>query len=367
MGLPETMTIKEKVKKQAAAFSAFGRISLLAAALLLTACGSGAATAALPNDAETEPTPEPIMEDAISTEKTEEPVQEMQDSGALQPEQAGIPLDEVQRVAAEQDCACAVIFLGGGSSIEEVLETADLSAFGYVQDIPQERYISALDGGSEVYCIVPAKGATLAINEWVCNEDNGYVGQTGQVLYRSDEDAPVLLLCNVSDIIPNTQLVMTTAQGNVLDWNPSLSLQDGTVNTPWSETAGVWDLTAYEKAPFEGWWSALARGEDGQALSLTLWFKKAGNELYYSYGPGNAMPFAEYGGSWMVLNDQETEWDAPRQIQFTLYSQTEGMDNINGTFQVSRLSNGELEVTHLDGDPLLSSLMGRTLVFDSEG
>ena len=63
---------------------------------------------------------------------------------------------------------------------------------------------------------------------------------------------PILLFCNVSDIIPSTEVVITTRQGDVLDWNPCLSLQDGTVNTPWNLGGGVWDLTRYEKEPFEG-------------------------------------------------------------------------------------------------------------------
>ena len=121
-----------------------------------------------------------------------------------------------------------------------------------MKEIPESRYVSAPDGGYELYCIVPAYGATLAVNEWVCNEGNGFVGENGQVLYRSDEADPILLFCNVSDIIPSTEVVITTRQGDVLDWNPCLSLQDGTVNTPWNLGGGVWDLTRYEKEPFEG-------------------------------------------------------------------------------------------------------------------
>lgn len=164
----------------------------------------------------------------------------------------GWTLETLRNMALEQNFACAVVFLGGGSSIGEILENADLSQCGYVKEIPESRYVSAPDGGYELYCIVPAYGATLAVNEWVCNEGNGFVGENGQVLYRSDEADPILLFCNVSDIIPSTEVVITTRQGDVLDWNPCLSLQDGTVNPPWNLCGGVWDLTRYEKEPFEG-------------------------------------------------------------------------------------------------------------------
>ena len=67
----------------------------------------------------------------------------------------------------------------------------------------------------------------------------------------------------------------------------------------------------------------MARGEDGQALSLNLLFERPGNELYYSYGPGNRAPIAEYSGSWLILDGEGGAWDTPRQIKFTLYSRTD--------------------------------------------
>lgn len=281
---------------------------------------------------------------------------------------SGWTLETLRNMALEQNFACAVVFLGGGSNIREILENADLSQYGYVKDIPESQYVSAPDGGYELYGIVPAYGATLAVNEWVCNEDNGFVGETGQVLYRSDEAEPILLFCNVSDIIPSTEVVITTWQGDVLDWNPCLSLQDGTVNILWNLWEGVWDLTSYDKAPFEGWWTALARSGDGQALNLNLNFEKSGCELYYNYGAGNEEPFTEFSGSWRILDGEDAEWDEPRQMLFTLYSRTDGAENISGTYRVTRRSESELEVTRMDGDPLVpGTASGRTLIFEPIG
>ena len=53
----------------------------------------------------------------------------------------------------------------------------------------------------------------------------------------------------------------------------------------------------------------MARGEDGQALSLNLLFERSGNELYYSYGPGNRAPIAEYSGSWLILDGEGGAYD----------------------------------------------------------
>lgn len=78
---------------------------------------------------------------------------------------SGWTLETLQNMALEQHFACAVVFLGGGSNIREILENADLSQYGYVKDIPESQYVSAPDGGYELYGIVPAYGATLAVNE----------------------------------------------------------------------------------------------------------------------------------------------------------------------------------------------------------
>ena len=341
--------------------------SLLAAALMLTACGGSSApvpssSAAAPAFSAAE------RKDAPASSAEETLPDTPADSEAVEEEIGGWTLETLRNMALEQHFACAVAFLGGGGSIGEILETADLSRYGYVKEIPESRYISAPDGGYELYCIVPAYGATLAVNEWVCNEDNGFVGETGQVLYRSDEADPILLFCNVSDIIPNTEIVITTLQGDVLDWNPCLSLQDGTVNIPWNLGGGVWDLTGYDKAPFEGWWTALARGSDGQPLNLNLNFEKSGCELSCNYGSGNGEPFTEFSGSWLILDGEDAGWDAPRQMLFTLYSRTAGVQNISGTYRVTRRSESELEVTHVDGDPLVpGTAPGRTLIFEPIG
>ena len=54
--------------------------------------------------------------------------------------------------------------------------------------------------------------------------------ETGQVYYRSDIGAPILLKCNFSDILPNTVVNIVDNEGNTLEWHPSISLKDGSIN-----------------------------------------------------------------------------------------------------------------------------------------
>lgn len=112
----------------------------------------------------------------------------------------------------------------------------------------------------------------------------------------------------------------------------------------------------------------MARGEDGQALSLNLNFEKSGCGLSCNYGSGNGEPFTEFSGSCLILDGEGGAWDTPRQIKFTLYSRTDGAADLSGIFEVTRRSESELEVTHVDGDPLVpGTASGRTLIFEPIG
>ncbi len=52
------------------------------------------------------------------------------------------------------------------------------------------------------------------------------------MLYESESGAPVILVGNASDVIPNLLVVLTDAEGTTLRYNPCLSLCDGSVDLP---------------------------------------------------------------------------------------------------------------------------------------
>lgn len=139
--------------------------------------------------------------------------------------------------------------------------------FPFLADLPEEQVVCA--GGEELYLILPGAGtASVAVNEWVCDESNGYVGEAGRALYRSDRAAPFLLQCNVSDIVANSQVVITADDGETLTWTPCRSLRDGTVVTV-SEGKFLVDFTRYP----EGWFRcdySESGGAEGGFLYLTL-------------------------------------------------------------------------------------------------
>ena len=101
-------------------------------------------------------------------------------------------------------------------------------------------------GGHEVYLIIPLDAnASVAVNQWIISEDNGYRGETGQVLYRSESGSPVLLCCNRRDDMPDTQLVIVDSSGRTLDWNPGMSLENGRIDTHTKTGPAVYDMTRY--------------------------------------------------------------------------------------------------------------------------
>ena len=65
--------------------------------------------------------------------------------------------------------------------------------------------------------------------------------QRGKQLYYSEDGQPILLLCNISDIVPNTEVELYPSTGEELVFSPFLSGENGHV----VEAEGVCDFTIY--------------------------------------------------------------------------------------------------------------------------
>lgn len=145
---------------------------------------------------------------------------------------------------------CGVIFLGyvdgsadDRSCLKQVLyDRGNMDEFPFLSDIPDERIVGN-EYGSELYCIFPYdQNASVAVNEYVYDGPDDYIGRAGNVLYRSEYGDPIILRCNASDIIRDTEITIVDSQRNVLVWQPGLNLNDGSVDVPWEEPY-VYDVT----------------------------------------------------------------------------------------------------------------------------
>lgn len=92
--------------------------------------------------------------------------------------------------------------------------------------------------------------------------------QRGKQLYYSEDGQPILLLCNISDIVPNTEVELYPSTGEELVFSPFLSGENGHV----VEAEGVCDFTIYPEGDdwisvadpwsLEGNWLEIARDTD---------------------------------------------------------------------------------------------------------
>ena len=114
--------------------------------------------------------------------------------------------------------------------------------YPFLLDLPSKLAVST--GGWEIYCIVPAdEDVSITVNEfgWPSWDAEGPVA--GEVLYHGNGAAPVYLIANESDIMPNTQVTVTAADGTAIIYQPFLSLRDGSLAVP--EDGTVYDFTVY--------------------------------------------------------------------------------------------------------------------------
>ena len=140
--------------------------------------------------------------------------------------------------AAGAVLGCAYLGSTNGETdtdLTALLEGADcLTAYPFLREIPAEQVVAP--GGWDIYCIVPADE-----NGWLT--EGAELPEAGELLYHGNGAAPVYLIANESDIMPNTQVTVTAADGTAIIYQPFLSLRDGSLAVP--EDGTVYDFTVY--------------------------------------------------------------------------------------------------------------------------
>ena len=148
--------------------------------------------------------------------------------------------------AAGAVLGCAYLGSTNGETdtdLTALLEGADcLTAYPFLREIPAEQVVAP--GGWEIYCIVPAdEDVSITVNEfgWPSWDAEGPVA--GEILWESGSGTPLCIAANVSDIMPDTQITVTAADGTAIIYQPFLSLRDGSLAVP--EDGTVYDFTVY--------------------------------------------------------------------------------------------------------------------------
>ena len=136
----------------------------------------------------------------------------------------------------------------------QVLENSGYTEeFEFLTEIPSDRIVET-DWGAELYCIYPrCADAVVAVNAcgYEESEENGYDLVVGEMMFESRSGAPFLLRCNISDIMNDCQVSIFNPDGTVLNWSPSISLNDGSVVLP-QEGPAVYDASRKPEADYGG-------------------------------------------------------------------------------------------------------------------
>ncbi len=261
-------------------------------------------------------------------------------------------LTAFRETLAERQAPWAIAYLGDLSS-EQSLETLvaeGAETYPFLAEIPDEQVVTT--EGTEVYCLVP--GTTDA----ACTVQTCTVGESGDpvpqgTLYEGDGQ-PVLLVCNVSDVLPNLLVTITGPDGSAETYAPCRSLCDGSVALPADSAA--YDFSLYPDAPtgqtqtaFIGAWTA-AVSQDGSQLLCGLDFCDDGTMTYrVGYSDSEWIDCLE--GTFYVI---ETSSQYPvGSVLFELTS-TMGGSDFWGVFSLEP-TGSTLTVTLVSGDPLLHS------------
>lgn len=201
----------------------FRLLPVLALALLVSCTSKPVAETPSPTVA-----PTPVATPVATPEPTPEPTPA--------PTPTLSPLDEVRAQLELDGSLCGLAYVGYQVDPLKFVDPLDMALYyPWADNVP---YVNA--GGEDLYLLVAAHANDRIIISQATLSESGTLG-VGDPIYLAD-GGPVLLRCNVSDIVPNTVVtVMPEDPVRILEFFPTLSLRDGSL----SENDGVTDLTIY--------------------------------------------------------------------------------------------------------------------------
>ena len=288
-------------------------------------------------------------------------------------------LTELRKQISDSGAKLGVAYLG--YFVETFDDTKDYFKYlGLYEDYPfvEEMELGDLivNENNEMYLVVPADNKeTVKVYDGVLNEET-YELEKGELLGEAANGKPFLLLCNVSEIIPN--VIIST---DTFEYSPCLSGEDGEL----VENQDIYDFSPYEKIKqYYDIQNGLADGAD--PIFCGSWFGESENgdyelmamnlELYvdgtatYVYGIGNSEPTEWFIGEWsfdaerdmIILDmyggppndyvDSDELFIDPYELKCGFKWDMDYRDD--GTYLI---------LTHEEGDPILWGKNGATFEF----
>ena len=145
------------------------------------------------------------------------------------PRQDAVTVAQLRQQAEQNGSLAVVLYLGSvperTADVDAALDSLQEQPWQFVADIPADRWVTALGGGRELYCIFAVRREdTLFVYE---KQDPAYPAQLGKELYGRQGGQPILLLCNGTPDVPDITAVVYCTTGRTLDWSPRLSAGTG--------------------------------------------------------------------------------------------------------------------------------------------
>lgn len=227
--------------------------------LCLSACGEDPA----PTTGPTEPAA-PTQTIEPTEEQTQEPTEAAHPSEVTPTTEATLPTEEPEdpsllifrQAMVETPQLFAAAFFGYVPQDADPYTVMQESAPQLCEDLPfllDIRGENIVGSFGYLFCIVPAdESMTVAVNRRPWNPETGSYEEP-EVLYRSEDGSPILVMCPNEDWIPDTEVILTDPNGNVAVWSPYLdpSYHISLLRNDNGESL-IFDFTSYEELPEPG-------------------------------------------------------------------------------------------------------------------
>ncbi len=345
--------------------------------LLLTGCSDNTKTPpAVPTQEPSQGLTQPSTQDTPSEpspELTQPPSQDIQPEPSPDYSIESESLAALRKSAADSGALLAVAFLG----YSELPNFGDVSIYleanrftevhPFLNTIPEDRLVR--QAGGELYAVVPVSNdVKLTVSQYLLDDHDDYIPDVGEELLSVSGD-PILLIGNVSEIVPNLFISAEGADGRIVEFAPCLSMENGLLTV----CEGVYDFSPTEL--FSQYWpdyelpDAIVCGKwyaqhylGEELMAMTLQLDENGRaEYFYGYPNGDVLEMFE--GTWSIVDGDQIVLDL-----FGGPVSWEGSDTAGESYPLQstfdwNINSSALILQHADGPGLLYDTEGETYKF----
>ncbi|MGI6216622.1 MAG: hypothetical protein ACOYIK_03300 [Coriobacteriales bacterium] len=220
-------------------FAALLALTLVLGSGVLVACSAGESTDSSDSTDSSEPATSSESTDpsesTTSSDSTDPSESTASENSAAETSTEDQSLANLRAKTKESGSICAVIDLGycpdqNPSGLDSYSSSGrQVEAFPFIGEIPEDRIIDSNNGTNNAFCIVPAdENSTIEIYEYSLGESGEL--ERGDLIYKSDDGSPIILLCMVGDIYTSARVTVNDPSGATIEsYGPFYSGKDGSL------------------------------------------------------------------------------------------------------------------------------------------